>query len=473
MAERGLFVADAPQRERSGAGPEDVGRDLAIPAIGMAPWGTHFCQFYDTKQDLLDTLVPFFRAGLENNEKCVWITSEPLDTDDATEALSRQVDDLERRIAAGQMWFLPHESWYGDSGGDQSERYLQAIAPGIELALQEGYAGLRGTGNASWVQPSCWKPYMDYEEGIGLRYGDQPLIALCTFPLAMCDSVKMIDVLMRHRYGLIRQADWTLIEPSQDKRATAAVEQMNVALAERTTQLQAALADLRGFSRWITHDLRVPLASVTSFGDLLAQEWAERLDDRGREALEGLRRGASRMDQLIAGTLAYSTVQNATPNIVPLDLRAIVGQVWPTVAGAARPASLQVGDLPMAHGDRRLLTQALEALLGNAAKYTAGRSDALVQVGATVADGETVYHVRDNGIGFDMADADAIFGAFTRLHAVTESEGTGLGLTVAKEIITRHGGRIWAEGEVGAGAAFYFTLPAPVGLPAIGTASRS
>ncbi|HET9655029.1 MAG TPA: MEDS domain-containing protein, partial [Kineosporiaceae bacterium] len=393
---------------------------MAIPAIGKAPWGTHFCQFHDTKQDLLDILVPFFGAGLESNEQCVWVTCEPLGVDEATEALGREVGDLERRIADGQISIWPHPVYSGEPEGFDAEAYLDSWSPMVAAARTKGFDGLRISADSSPEDAlRMWKPFMEYESVIGPRLASEQVVALCTYPMEMCDLPRMLDVLTRHKFALVKHGDWTLIEPSEQKMATAAVERMNIALAERTAELQSALADLRGFSQWVTHDLRAPLASIASFGDLLAEEWEDQLDERGRGMLERIRSGAARMDQLIAATLAYSQVQNATLDLHPLDLAAIVTRVWPTVAGAGRGrrAALHVGELPMAFGDRELVTQALTALLSNASKFTAHQPDPLVEVGARTEFGETVYYVRDNGIGFEAADAEAIFGAFTRMHS--------------------------------------------------------
>jgi signal transduction histidine kinase len=320
--------------ERACLEAEEVGRDLAIPAIGKAPWGTHFCQFYDSKQDLLDTLVPFFRAGLENNEMCQWMTSDPLTVEDAVEALSREVDDLERRVARGQMLIGPISFWYITSEEVDPERLLNLWTPAIENALTQRYAGLRVTGNESWLPARQWKQFMVYESTFGQKYLNQRVVALCTYPLGMCDSSKMLDVLIRHQFALIKHRGWTLIEPSERKRATAAVERMNQALAERTAELQAALADLRGFSRWVTHDLRAPLRSVRGFSDLLAETLVPRMQDDERHLFERIQASEDRMDTLITDILADTTAQQDALHPRPVDLEALVRETWETLADA-------------------------------------------------------------------------------------------------------------------------------------------
>jgi signal transduction histidine kinase len=439
---------------------EDVGRDLAIPAIGQAPWGTHFCQFYDTKQDLLDTLVPYFRAGLEGNEKCLWVTSDPVGVDEAAEALSREIEDFERRVDLGQMTILSYTDWYRDRERIDPERYIEPIVPGIREALTQGYGGLRVSGSASWLPARQWEPFMVYESALGQRFVDWRLISLCAYPLVMCDSFKMIDVLMRHRFALIKHEDWTLIEPSEQKQATAAVERMNRALTERTTQLQAALAELRGFHRWATDDLRVPLRHIRSFSDRLT---VGSLDEDERRLAERIQASADRMGVLIADIQAYSAAQQSPLYLRPLDLEALTCNVWMTLVGVVEghQVGLEIRPLPRAYGDRAMLTRVLAGLLSNAIKFTGKRREAHVEVGALTMDGECVYYVRDNGIGFAPVYVEKVFEPFERLHGRGEFEGSGLGLATAKQIITRHGGRVWAESVPRVGATFYFTLPEP------------
>lgn len=435
-----------------------VGRAYPIPAIGEAPWGTHLCQFHLTKQDLLDILVPYFHAGLENNEACYWRTYAPLEVDDAIEAMTREMDDFEQRIDSGQMKIMSGTMWYGPAGTFEKDRVLSTVIPRVSTALADGYSGMRVTGNMAWLEDRDWDAFMDYEEGLNRVMAGRPIIGLCTYSLAKCDAAHMIDVLMRHQFALVKHAEWTLIEPSERKRATEVVERMNTALTERTAELQAALANLRGFSRWVSHDLRAPLRSITSFGTMLADSSEDVLSDRQRHMLDRIRKNADRMDRLITDILAYSMAQRTELKAGQLDMMALAREVCDGLADQAGQVRLRVGELPDAYGDAAMISQVLANLVGNAVKFTRNTPDGLVEIEATRAGEETIYLVRDNGAGFDMAEAGKLFGAFERLHSGGEFEGTGLGLAIVKEIITRHGGRVWAEGSPGSGATFFFAL---------------
>lgn len=453
-------------------GPEDsplepVGRALGVPTLGEAPWGTHFCLFFAGVEDLLEMLIPHFRAGLENNELCTLSTLGELDRDATIEALARGIDGFEARLASGQMTIRTDPPPRPNGGPPDCPRLLTGILNRIEHARDHGHAGYRGFGVATWLQRPDWDPYMAYEADLTRRVAGTRGLVTCGYSLPNCDASQLVAVLMTHQFALLRHGSWTLIEPSERKRATEAVERMNLALAERTAQLQSALTELGGFSRWVTHDLRIPLTSIAAFTEELAETAGGKLDAQERARLDRVRDSAAWMDRLIAAVLAYSEAQHAPVQVRPLDLRALVREVWPAVAAdgdAAGRVNLRVSDLPLGYGDPVLVSQVLEALLRNAATAVARRPDPLIEVGAAEAEGgEVAYVVRDNGVGFDPAYADAIFDPFTRLHSVNAPASTGLGLAVVKEIIGRHGGRVWAQGEPGAGATVWFTLPVPPG----------
>lgn len=449
--------------DAAGVDIDPIGRDTAIPAVGRAPWGSHICQFYATKQDLLDTMVPYFHAGLESDEFCFWMTCPPLRESEALEALAAEVPDIERRMAAGQMKVMPYTAWYGEDGKFDREEMLASVVSSIAHAVGLGYVGTRATGDMLWLKDPDWDAFMEYESGLNTVMAGRRTVGICTYSLERFKSAQMIDVMMRHRFALVRHDDWTLIEPSEHKKATAAVEQMNQALTERTAELAAALADLRGFSRWVSHDLRAPLRRIRRFSEQLTDELDGAMTVRAGQMVERIQSGTARMDQLITDILAYSMAQRTELSRERLDMSALARQVCDGLADAAdeRHVNLRVAHLPPASGDPAMIGQALTNLAGNAIKFSRTVPGASVEIGSTSLAGNTVYYVRDNGVGFDMAYADKLFGAFERLHGDAEYEGTGLGLAIVKEIITRHAGRVWAEGAPGKGATFYFTLPDP------------
>ncbi|MDD5300127.1 MAG: PAS domain-containing protein [Gallionella sp.] len=230
---------------------------------------------------------------------------------------------------------------------------------------------------------------------------------------------------------------------------------------ERTAELEAANKDMESFSYSISHDLRAPLRAIDGFSRILQEEYAARLDDEGKRLLNVVGANARKMGQLIDDILAFSRAGRNEIKRSVIDMKSMVSGVWeelkPEMAG--RDVQLDMRDIPPAEGDSAMMHQVVFNLLANAVKFTQHRANARIEVGGYADEHETVYHIKDNGIGFDMQYAAKLFGVFLRLHGADEFEGTGIGLAIVKRIITKHGGRVWAEGKVNEGATFYFALP--------------
>lgn len=233
--------------------------------------------------------------------------------------------------------------------------------------------------------------------------------------------------------------------------------------AELVRDLEHKNRELESFSYAVSHDLRAPLRRIDSFARALEETHAERIDATGARFLGHVREAAQHMSQLIDDVLHLSRVTRAELHQQEVDMTAAVTLVLDRLkeADPERNVSLKIRPGVSAVGDGRLIRIALENLLANAWKFSAARPDALIEFGLTQSGGETVYFIRDNGVGFDMAFVERLFGPFQRLHLATEYPGTGIGLATVQRIIHRHGGRVSAEGRVGHGATFSFTIPRP------------
>ncbi len=257
----------------------------------------------------------------------------------------------------------------------------------------------------------------------------------------------------------------TYTDVTEQEQAQQAIRELNESLEQRvrvrTAELEASNRELESFSYSVSHDLRAPLRALHGFSHLLGEEYAHTLDDNGQHYLSRIRAASERMGQLIDDLLDLARITRQELKRVPVSLSRIAEEVKESLAEQSpeRKAAWRIAPGLQANADPVLAKVLLENLLRNAWKFTAEREQADIEFEAAVQDGETVYRVRDNGAGFDMAYADKLFQPFQRLHDAKRFEGTGIGLAIVHRVVRRHGGRIWAEGAPGQGASFYFTLP--------------
>jgi len=231
---------------------------------------------------------------------------------------------------------------------------------------------------------------------------------------------------------------------------------------KRTEQLKNANKDLEGFSYSVSHDLRTPLRAIDGFSRILLAEYSATLDDEGKRLLTVVRENTKRMGQLIDDILRFSRAGRLEITLSDIDMEGLAREVFEELKTSfigAKRVQIEIDSLPPVRGDRAMMRQVFANLLSNAVKFSRDRDPAVISVGASRTDEGIVYHVKDNGVGFDMRYADKLFGVFQRLHAETEFEGTGIGLAIVNRIILRHGGQVWAESVIGQGATFYFSIP--------------
>jgi PAS domain S-box-containing protein len=241
------------------------------------------------------------------------------------------------------------------------------------------------------------------------------------------------------------------------RRLNAELEQR---VTERTAQLEAANKELEAFSYSVSHDLRAPLRAVDGYTRILVEDFGPLLDNEGRRVCSVISESARNMGKLIDDLLAFSRIGRTEMNYSSVDMATMANSIFfeLTTPGGREPIDFHVAPLPPAQGDPALLRQVWANLLGNAVKFSSKTERAVIEVTAEEQGGKVVYRVRDNGAGFDMQYANKLFGVFQRLHGAREFEGTGVGLAIVQRIVLRHGGKIWAEAEVGKGAVFYFTI---------------
>jgi two-component system CheB/CheR fusion protein len=245
------------------------------------------------------------------------------------------------------------------------------------------------------------------------------------------------------------------------KKSEEALKIQNTELQSSASNLKAVYKDMETFTYAASHDLKAPLITIEGFSNILLEDYAEKLDDKGKDFLIRINNSVKKMNQLIGDLLLFSRV--STKDILKHDFnmtelaQKLVDELTPTIG--ERDIKFEIKQMPSAYGDTIMINQVLLNLLSNAIKFTYTRETAMIEAGGYSENNESVYYVRDNGIGFDMKLSDRLFGLFQKIHSSQEVEGTGLGLVIVKNIIEKHGGRVWAEGKPGEGATFYFTLP--------------
>jgi PAS domain S-box-containing protein len=251
---------------------------------------------------------------------------------------------------------------------------------------------------------------------------------------------------------------------TERREAENEVRRLNTELEQRvkdrTSQLEDTNKELEAFSYSVSHDLRAPLRAIDGFARILTEDYTPRLDAEGKRVLDIICAEAKRMGQLIDDLLAFSRLSRQPIRTMEVDMGALAKTVFEECGAQApgRKLKFKLQPAPPAHGDPVMLRQVLANLIGNA-KYTRPKDTAEIEVGGRTGGEESLYYVKDNGVGFDMNYVHKLFGVFQRLHTEAEFEGTGVGLALIQRVIHRHGGRVWAEGKVNEGATFYFTLP--------------
>jgi PAS domain S-box-containing protein len=250
------------------------------------------------------------------------------------------------------------------------------------------------------------------------------------------------------------------VDITEQKEAEAKLKEALFNLERSNTQLAATNKEMEAFSYSVSHDLRSPLRSIDGFSQALLEDYTEKLDKKGQDYLNRLRSASQKMGELIDGILKLSRLTRSEMRHEPIDLSALAREISGRLQETQpeRRAEFVIDDQLTANGDPQLVRVVLENLLDNAWKFTSKKPSAKIEFGVEKQNGRQAYFIRDNGAGFDMTYVDKLFGAFQRLHEVTEFPGTGIGLATVQRIINRHGGTIRAEGKPGKGATFYFTL---------------
>jgi len=467
-------------------------RQTGIEPVGEMPWGTHFCHFYEAKDDLLETLLPFFKAGLESNEFCAWVISEPLNEAEVWKALDRTVPDFDRYVSSHSIELLSARDVYLAGGEIDLHRIIGNWSAQLEGALSRGYQGIRVTGNTAWLEQKQWRQFMEYEAELNRGISDHPMLVLCTYPLSTCGATEFLDVAGTHQFAVAKRGGrWEMVETPQLRQAKAEIARLNRDLEQRmldrTTQLEAAMVDQRHawsalqetqkalahvtrlstvseLTASLAHQVNQPLAAIVA-NARASLRWLDRdppVMDEATEAMRRVIRDAERAAHVIAHTRDLVKKSDGDKCLVSVDqmIREVLSFVQPELARhqVVVEEALAEGLVPVL-ADRIQLQQLVLNLIMNgidAMAEVAAQPRRLV-ISCERGQGETgpgvLVAVQDAGIG--AHDLEMLFEPFF----TTKRDGLGMGLSIARFIAEAHGGRLWARRNADHGLTFYLLLP--------------
>ena len=454
-----------------------------IDAIGdIVAWGAHFCLFYETKEDLLDALISYCKSGLENKEYCLWVVTEPLTIEEATVALKQAVPDLDTYLADSSVEIVSANDFFLQGGQFDRRRVAEAMSAKLAGISARGYAGVRLTGDTSWVTKKDWLPFCELEDDINEVFGSHRLAVLCTYSLAACGANEILDAVRTHQFALARrQGNWVVIETAAVKRAKAEIKRLNEELerrvVERTSELMKTSEALRDAHTELAHVNRVTMmgqlaASISHevvqpiTAGVINAEAALRFLEAQPPDLEEVRRalaaaieGGHRATDIIGRIRGL--IKKAPPQKDPLQINQAILEVIALTRGEAVKNRVSVQTqlaegLPLIQGDRVQLQQVVVNLIINAVEamsVTEGSRELLLSTWKD--DSGVLITVKDSGPGVPSENLERLFDAFY----TTKPSGMGMGLPICRSIIEAHEGRIWASSTAGRGATIQFTLP--------------
>jgi signal transduction histidine kinase len=480
-------------------------RSTGIGVVGEVPWGTHFFVFHETAEDLLEACIPYFRAGLESGELCIWAIGDPLTEDEVRyclkDAIPRFDDYFERRsieIVRGREWYM--------TGNDLDlKRVTSGWKQKMERALNGGHAGLRLSADTAWLDKRDWKEFCEYEKEVNDSIVDTPMLALCSYPLPGSAAAEIFDVTRTHQFALARRnKTWELVETSELKHAKAEIQRLNNDLerrvTERTWELTAANEELQRqmaerlraedalrtsqaelarvmrvtsmgeMAASIAHEVTQPLTGIVTNGNACLNWLASAPPniEKARVTVERIIRDSSLASEVIQNV--RTLVKKSSPQRMPVAMNDVLHRTLALVSGEIVRFQVYVqtelaADLPDVPGDPVQLQQVLLNLIINAMEAMNtidGRARVLTVRSEHRKGPDTVaITVRDSGVGLDFRKAERIFDAFF----TTKPEGMGMGLSICRSIISAHGGRLSNVNNPDYGASFEFTLPACVETP--------
>ncbi|HXA00738.1 MAG TPA: MEDS domain-containing protein [Cytophagaceae bacterium] len=464
-----------------------------IDIIGYIPWGTHFCSFYDTRKDLLEILIPFFKAGLENNEFCMWITSPPLTINEATNALKEMVPDIDDYIAKQSIEIISHVNWYTKGGLFDPENVNRGWRQKLDYALERRYIGMRVNGNEGWLEGNVWKNFIDYEMRLDNSIHDSPIIVLCSYPLKKCTASTVLDVARVHEMVISKRNErWEILEVPQLKKTKAQLNKMNGILeqqvAQRTKELEIIVAQLKEeitsrkkaeeelakiandlmqrntnlqqFTFIVSHYLRAPIASILGISNVLKCDLS---DEEKSEIQQFLFNAVKQLDEIVKDlNNILQTKFEITEKKELVYFSTLVSAIKLSIENVIRKENVQIimdfSAIDQITTIKSYMHSIFYNLISNSIKFRHPDKTPVLRIKSETDKEKMRISFKDNGIGIDLnKQGEKIFGPYQRFHM--NIEGKGLGLFIAKIQVEVLGGNINVKSDPNIGTEFIIELP--------------
>ena len=419
-------------------------RETGIDVLGGVPWGMHACLFYNTKEDLSSMLVPYFKAGLENNEYCMWVTSEILSKKEAEDAMRKAVPDFDEYLRAGQIEILSHRDWYLKQGHFEKRKFLRAWIDKLNQALTNGYSGMRVTGNTSWVDERAWKDFNDYEHELNSSIDRYQMIAVCTYRLDRCSTAEIIDVVNTHQLVLLeKRGEWGLVKNAERIRAEKRAREYQAQLKSLTSQLTLAEESERHRIATELHaSIGQSLASTKLELDALRHRVSPKDPDEAlKEVSDSIGKAIDDMRSL--------TFDLSFPILYELGFEAAVATWLADQIEEKHHIATEFEDdeqpKPLDEDVCVLLFRTVRELLFNVVRHAKAKK---VKVSISRVGRQIQVGVEDDGIGFDPEKT-----------AATAVRKGGCGLFSIRERLEQFGGQLEIESAPGQGCRVTVTAP--------------
>ncbi|WP_290839871.1 MEDS domain-containing protein [Flavobacterium sp.] len=463
-----------------------------VPALGDVSWGSHFCTFFNSTDDLLGIMTSFFKSGLQNNEMCLWAVSPPVSPAQALLSLEGVLPDLELYLDKKQLTIIPYDEWYFENGRFDAAKTFQRWQLSYDKALQAGFSGMRANGMESWIDENQWQAFMKYEDDLNTFMADKKIIVQCTYPLKQSNASNLLDVAHVHEKVIAkREGQWRVLEEQEMRQSKARLFETNEMLEklvrERTRNLENSIArieaevatrartekklvkiardlekrnaDLRQFAYIVSHNLRGPITNIIGIGLLLDAATDEIRLDLQKALLEAI----GQLDSVVRDLNVILQVRfepsdgNEMVNFDELVDIVRSGLLF-EVQKSGATIETDFGEISGMFTVRAYLYSIFQNLISNSIKYAHGDRTPYIKIKSRLACKKLQLVFADNGSGIDLEKhAGDVFGLYKRF--TKRGSGKGLGLFMVREQVESLGGEVSVKSVPGDGTVFTLEFP--------------